>query len=73
MLLVSAGNTLFVTCCRYAIMKDCWNHFPPKRPSFAILRHRLVAILDEPDNNVFVDQIKENICDIIRTLSDERC
>ena len=57
----------------YSIMKDCWNQFPPRRPSFAILRHRLVAILDDPDNNVFVDQMSDNTYEIILNQPGEKC
>jgi serine/threonine protein kinase len=60
----------------YAIMKDCWQQFPPKRPQFSLLRHRLVAILDEPpspSDQLFVDQMADNIYEIIEDRPGEKC
>ena len=64
---------LFIFISRYAVMKDCWNQFPPRRPQFPILRHRLVAILDEPSNAVYVDQMADNIYGIIESQPGEKC
>ena len=58
---------------RYAIMKDCWNQFPPRRPSFSILRHRMIAILDEPGDDVYVDQMSDNAFSILENPPGEKC
>lgn len=54
-------------------MKDCWNQFPPKRPSFSILSHRLKAILDEPSSGLYVDQLEDNVYDILGHVVGEKC
>ena len=58
---------------RYAIMKDCWNHFPPKRPPFQMLCHRLTAVLNEPDINLYVDEMEENVFAVEQQPTNEKC
>ena len=54
-------------------MKDCWSHYPQKRPSFNILRHRMIAILDEPGDDIYVEQMCDNAYDIVEDLPGEKC
>ena len=54
-------------------MKDTWQQFPGKRPQFSLVRHRLLAVLDEPQNNIFIAQMEDNAYQIVNGQPGEKC
>ena len=58
-------------------MRDCWRHIPEQRPAWTALRTRIEAILDDlddnPDDDVTVNNMAENIYEILQDPPEEKC
>jgi hypothetical protein len=58
----------------YGTMLDCWHQFANKRPTFTVIKQRLMTIFDQQvECSLYVDQMVENALAIVDTQPGEKC